>query len=223
MKLSLTEIPHKNLDEFIKLMDGYCGIFSEDRSWIWDENSHPYKITLYCYLVSTGELFILNGKLTSANDEHNELIQFIEGFFAGKCIVNFTDLLFLDEINSAFCGGKWHNVHQSWLVKRPEFLDILALRKPKFFQEIQAYEIEAENFESEFGDMYFIQLAKGRTTLIDYLECEIQWRRESISMDQFKNKFNIGEKGFTIRQIPLEEFRLRITETVERQVGSLLN
>jgi hypothetical protein len=105
-KLSLSDIPKSELDEFIQLMDGHHGIFSEDRCWMWDENSSAYKITLYCYLISIGCLYVKYQQLKSVNDGYETLIDFIEDFFKGKCIVNFTDLLFLNEINIAFCGGK---------------------------------------------------------------------------------------------------------------------
>jgi hypothetical protein len=223
MNLALTDIPKKQLDEFIRLMHGHHGIFSEDRSCgIWDENSHPYKITLYCYLISTGCLYVKYQQLKSVNDGYETLIDFIEDFFKGKCIVNFTDLLFLNEINTAFCGGKWHNVHESWLVDRPEFLDILAHRNTRPFKELQAYEIEVHS-QSEFRNLFYLQIADNRTTVIDFFQDRILWRREPINITDLKKEFGIGDKKYTIRPISLEYFTSRIFDMVEPEVGSLLN
>ncbi len=48
--LTLTDVPKNQLEPFITKMDGYHGISNEDKSWIYNQDSKPYKITLYCFL-----------------------------------------------------------------------------------------------------------------------------------------------------------------------------
>lgn len=225
MKLSLTEIPQKELNEFIRLIDGFCGIFSEDRSWMIDKDCKPYKITLYCYLISTGSLYVENQKLKSFDGGHEKLIDFIEEFFRGKCIVNFTDMLFLNEINQSFCGGTWDNVHLSWLAYRPELLAEIANRNFRIIRGEQAYQITVENAESDFGDLYFILVTSEKTTLVDYFEGSITWRKEPISIAGFKRMFNVGSKDYTVQTISKDEFIEYLMDIVqdEAEVGSLLN
>jgi len=222
MKLKIWDIPEDKLNRFIQLMNGYAGIWDSDRTWMSNEYSQPVQITLFCYLISQGELLVEEQKLKSFNGAHEDLIQFIEDYFGNKCIVNFTDLLFLNEINTAFCGGKWHNVHDSWLVDRPEFLDILAYRNTRTFKELQAYEIEVHS-QSEFRDLFYLQIADNRTTVIDFFQDRILWRREPINITDLKKEFGIGDKKYTIRPISLEYFTSRIFDMVEPEVGSLLN
>lgn len=117
-----------------------------------------------------GELFVQDQKLKSFDDGNEDLIQFIEGYYGNKCIVNFTDLFFFNEINQAFCDGNWYNVHPSWLAERPEVLAELANRQPQYFRVQQAYQIVVESYESDFEDMYFLKISDDRTTLIDFFE-----------------------------------------------------
>lgn len=98
MRLKIFDIPKNELNHFIRLIDGYAGIWDSDRRWMTDENSQPVQITLFCYLIAQGKLFVQDQKLRSLDDRHEDLIQFIEGYFGNKCIVNFTDLFFLNEI-----------------------------------------------------------------------------------------------------------------------------
>jgi len=202
----LTDIPKEELDEFIRLIDGYQGIWDSDRSWINDENSNAYKITLYCYLISEGILFVENQKMKSFDSGYDRLIDFVEEFFKGKCIVNFTDMLFLDEINQAFCEGIWDNVHISWLAFRPEVLAELANRNYKLIRVEQAYQIMVENDESDFDDLYFLRIDSDRTTLIDFFGASILWKKKAFTIEDFRREFNLGTKVYIIHLITMEDF-----------------
>jgi len=220
---SLTDISKKQLDEFIQLMEGYHGIWDSDRSWIIDQKSNAYKITLYCYLISAGVLYIENQKLKSFDSGYDGLIDFVEEFFKRKCIVNFTDMLFLDEINQAFCGGNWDNLHVSWLAYRPEVLAELA--NYKIIRVEQAYQIMVENNESDFDDLYFLLIRNDKTSLIDFLEANILWRKKAFDIQDFRQEFNIGTKSYSIHLISMDEFFDYMRDIVqdEAEVGSLLN
>lgn len=223
MNISLQDVPKNELDHFIQLMDGYAGIWDSDRSWMTDEYSQPVQITLFCYLIAHGELFVHDQKLKSFNDGNEDLIQFIEAYFGNKCIVNFTDLFFLNEINQAFCDGNWYNVHPSWLSERPEILAELANRQHKYFLVEQAYQIIVESYESDFEDMYFLKISDDRTTLIDFFGDKIIWLERPIGISEFKRMYNVGKKHYAVHPICRDEFLSYVTDLVEPEVGSLLN
>jgi hypothetical protein len=223
MSLKIKDIPKKELEEFIRLMDGYCGIFYSDISWVEEKSSPAYKITLYCYLIASGELFVEDQKLKSVSAGYSELIDFIEEYFRGKCIVNFTDLFFLNEINQAFCGGSWGNIKKCWLVERPDVFIELASKEPKIYRLDQAYQIIVENSESDFDDLYFIKISNHQTTIIDFFADSITWREEPISIGEFKRMYNVGKKHYSIHPISSDEFFSYIMDLVEPEVGSLLN
>lgn len=223
MRLKIFDIPKNELNHFIQLMDGYQGIWNLDRSWMTDEYSQPVQITLFCYLIAQGELFVQDQKLRSFDDGHEDLIQFIEGYFGNKCIVNFTDLFFLNEINQAFCDGNWYNVHPSWLAERPEVLTELTNRKPEYFRVEQAYQIIVESYESDFEDMYFLKISDDRTTLIDFFGDKIIWLERPIGISEFKRMYNVGKKHYAVHPICRDEFLSYVTDLVEPEVGSLLN
>jgi hypothetical protein len=223
MIFTLKDIPQKELNHFIQLMEGYAGIWDSDRKWMADDYSQPVQITLFCYLISQGELFVEYQKLKSSNSEHEDLIQFMEGYFKNKCIVNFTDLLFLNEINQAFCGGIWDNVHVSWLAYRPEVLAELA--NYKIIRIEHAYQILVENNESDFEDMYFLKIDNEKTTLIDFFEGSILWRKKAFTIQDFRQEFNLGTKDYSIHLISMDDFFDYVMDIVqeEPEVGHLLN
>ena len=223
MNFLFLDIPKNKLDHFILLMDGYAGILDSDRSWMMDEYSQPVQIILFCFQISEGKLYVEGQKLKSFDDGNDDLIQFIEGYFGNKCIVNFTDLFFLDEINQAFCGGSWHNVHPSWLAERPEVLAELANRYPQYFRVEQAYQIIVESYESDFEDMYFLKINQNRTTFIDFFADKIIWLEKPIGIGEFKRMYNVGKKHYAVHPISSNEFFSYVMDLVEPEVGSLLN
>jgi hypothetical protein len=92
--ITVQDIAQNQLDVFIKKMEWYHGISSIDRCWVYATTSKPYLITLYCYLIGSANLYIESGKLKSRSNGHDKLVNFIEEYFKGKCIRNFTDLFF---------------------------------------------------------------------------------------------------------------------------------
>ncbi len=100
--LTLQDIPQDQLHVFIKKMDGYHGISIEDKSWVCNQESTPHKLTLYCYLISQGILFIEDQKLLSRIYGYVDLTSFINEFFKAKSIVSFTNLFFHEEIIICF-------------------------------------------------------------------------------------------------------------------------
>lgn len=220
MRLKICYIPKNELNRFFKLVDGYAGISDSDRSWIVDEHSQPVRIILFCFLIAQGELFVQDQKLRSFHDGHGELIQFIEGYFQNKCIVNFTDLFFLDAINQAFCGGRWHNVHPSWLVERPELFIDRVLNSPNLDQPIM---VVVENVELGFEEIFIWRLSNYRITVIDFFVENITWRKKPISFIEMKSIFHLNGKNYSINLISFDTFYSHIIDIVEPKVGSLLN
>jgi hypothetical protein len=180
---------------------------------------------LYCYLISAGILYVENQKLNSFEEGYDELIDFIEDFFKGKDIVNFTDMLFLSEINQAFCEGIWENVHISWLAFRPAVIAELPNQNYKLIRVEQAYQIMVDNDESDLNDLYFLLIRNGKTTIIDFFCGGIIWRKKTFTIQDFKKEFNLGSKNYLIRIISIENFFGYLTDIVqdEQEVGSLLN
>jgi hypothetical protein len=162
--LSLQDIPQDQLQAFIAKMDGYHGISLQEKSWVYNKESKPYKLTLFCYLISQGTLFVEGQKLLCKVDGYEDLIDFITEYFRGKSIVSFTDLFFLDDLNDAFCQGKWHNVDESWLTDREDYLEILESRKPQIFREPTAYAVVVDNGIDYFDMMHYI--FKGKKSLL---------------------------------------------------------
>jgi hypothetical protein len=154
--LSIQDIPKDQLEAFIVKMDGYHGISFEDKCWIYDQESKPHKITLYCFLISQGILFIEGQKLKSRIDGYDDLIEFIHVYFKSKSIVSFTDLFFLDDLNEAFCSGKWYNVHESWLRDREDYLDIIEKRKPQVYRRPVAYAVVVDNGVDFYDMMQYV-------------------------------------------------------------------
>lgn len=223
MKLSLSDIPKNELEEFIRRMNGYCGIWYSDRSWINEENSIAVQTTLFCYLISQGVFFVKDQKLRSTEAGYEDLIQSIQDYFGNKCMGNFTNLFFINEINQAFCDGTWDHIHPSWLSHRPEVLAELANRKPQYFRVEQAYQIIVESYESDLDDMYFLKITQDRTTLIDFFADKINWLEKPIGIGEFKRMYNVGKKHYRIHPISADEFFSYIMDLVEPEVGSLLN
>jgi hypothetical protein len=223
MRITVSDIPSNQHEKFIQLMNGYHGISTDNLVWIIVENSPQYKITQYCYLISQGELFVVNQKLRSIRKGYEDLIQYIEEFFRGKSIGNFTDLFFLDAINEAFCGGNWNKVHDSWLIHRPEFLDILAGRKLSQFSEIQYFEIEVDLPDSDLGEFYYFQIDSKKSTIIDFNSTSILWRKKPLSISELKKELGLELRNYQIRSISPDEFISRFFDTVEPAVGSMRN
>ncbi|MDG1278131.1 MAG: hypothetical protein P8O16_12685 [Algoriphagus sp.] len=205
-------------------MDGYAGIWDSDRSWMVHEHSQPVRVTLFCYLISQGKLYVEGQKLKSFDDGNDDLIQFIEGYFGNKCIVNFTDLFFLDEINQAFCGGSWHKVQECWLVGRSDYMDIVESRKPKYIVEEKVYIIHIFDFLDSTEGYYFLRRHKYYTTVLELYNGLIEWKSRSYTSRQFIRDYSINpEAKLTYKEITLDEFQSRFFDVVELEVGSLLN
>lgn len=188
--ITLHNVPKDQLNNFIQKMDGYHGISNSDKSWVSDQESKPYQITLYCFLISIGVLFVDDKKLKSVIAGYDKLIDSMEDFFKGKCTLSFTDLFYLEEINQAFCQGKWHNVHQSWLIEREDYFEILESRKKRTFIELTSYCIQLSTVDKIHEVLYYWLLKKDKVIIINYFEESVFWRNVNYSTKDFKNEFN---------------------------------
>jgi hypothetical protein len=216
--LTFKDIPQDQLQAFIAKMDGYHGISVNDIIWVYNQKSTPYKLTLYCYLISQGILFVEDQKLKGKVDGYENLILFIHDYFKGMCIVSFTDLFFLSDINEAFCNGKWHNVDESWLTDREDYLDIIEKRKPQIFRDPAAYAIIVDNGVDFYGMMQYVLKGKKNTVILDFLDDRILWREVEYSASQFKKDFNLCDARVTYNEISLEEWQHRYIEFFGRDI-----
>jgi hypothetical protein len=220
--LTLIDIPQDQLQAFIAKMDGYHGISLIDKSWINDQESTAYKLTLFCYLISQGILFVKDQKLKSSVDGgYEDLIDFIHEYFKGKCIISFTDLFFLEDINEAFCSGKWYNVDESWLRDREDYLDILENRKPQIYREPTAYAVVVDNDEDFYDMIQYVYRGKKNTVILDFLDNRILWREVDYSSTQFKKDFNLMNARVTYNEISLIEWQHRYIEFFGREIPLL--
>ena len=212
--ITLQDIPQDQLHNFIQKMDGYLGISVQDKSWVHDKKSKPYKLTLYCFLIAEGVFYVENQRLKSRFIGYNGLIEFVEDFFKGKCIVNFTDLFFLNDINESFNNGNWYNIHESWLIQREDYLEILDKRKPLIHRDPTAFIVEVTEGITHLNYFYFILRGKKATTVIDFLGFSIKWADAGYSTYQFKQDFNLKDARITYSEISLDEFYSRFFDIV---------
>jgi hypothetical protein len=212
--LTLQDIPKDQLEAFIVKMNGYHGISTEDRSWVYNQKSTPNKLTLYCYLISQGILFFEDQKLKSKVDGYEDLISFIQEHFKSMCIISFTDLFFLEDINEAFCLGKWHNVDESWLTDREDYFEILESRKPRIAREPKAYAVEVNNVKEFYNMAQYIYHGKKHTVVLDFLDDQILWKTVDYSANQFKHDFNLMDARVAYNEISLGEWRARYLELI---------
>jgi hypothetical protein len=210
--ICLKDIPQDQLKAFIAKMDGYHGISLQEKSWVYNQESKPYKLTLFCYLISQGNLIVEGQKLVSKVDGYSYLIDFITEYFNGKSIVSFTDLFFLDDLNEAFCSGKWYNVHESWLRDREDYLEILESRKPQVFRQPTAYAVVVDNGVDFYDMMQYVYRGKSKTVIIDFLGDRIKWEKVDYTSNQFKKDFNLSDARVTFSQITLQEWQCRYVE-----------
>ncbi len=172
---------------------------------MYNLESTAYKLTLYCFLINEGVLFVEGQKLKSQNDGYEDLIYFVEEYFRGKSIVSYTDLFFLDDLNEAFCSGKWYNVDESWLKDCEDHLDILESRKPQIFREPTAYAVVVDNGVDFYDMMQYVLKSKKNTVIIDFLDDQILWKRVGYTSNHFKRDFNLSDARVTFSQITLQE------------------
>jgi hypothetical protein len=212
--LTIKDIPQDQLKSFIQKMDGNHGISCNDKSWVYNQKSTPNKLTLYCYLISQGILFVEDQKLKSIVDGYENLIDFISQYFRGMSIVNFTDLFFLDEINECFCQGKWHNVDESWLTDREDYLEILAKRKLLEKREASAYIVQINDNTVNYDYMYFFLKGEKYTSVICLGHRKVFWKALDYSYYQFKRDFHLENARVTFSEIPLNEFYSRFFDVI---------
>ncbi len=210
--LSLQDIPQDQLQVFIEKMDGYHEISLQEKSWVYNQESTAYKLTLYCFLISQGILSVEGQKLKSRIDGYENLIQFIEEYFKGKCIVSFTDLFFMEDIKEAFCYGKQDKVDESWLTNREDYVEILESRKPQIFRQPTAYAVVVDNGVDYYDMMQYIFRGKKNTVIIDFLDDRILWEKVDYTSNQFKKDFNLSDARVTYSVISLEEWQHRYIE-----------
>lgn len=219
MIITINDINKDQLGKWINLMDGYHGISGQDKSWVHDNDSIPHKLTLYCYLIGRGFLFVEDRKLKSNLDGYETLIEFIQEFFKGKCIVNFTDLFFLEEINIAFCNNRWHNVQECWLTEREDYLTIMQSRIPVVIREPTAYVVEINSEGDIYDWMYFLLKGKNYTTIIDFCNSQIIWKSVDYTTFQFKKEFSLESSRVTYGKMTLQEFYSRLADVIDLNYG----
>lgn len=190
MIITIDDINKDQLRKWINLMDAYHGISVDDKSWLYNAESKANKITLYFFLIGQGLLYVIDQRLKCRINGYEALIEFVEEFFKGKSIVNFIDLFFLSGINQAFCQGKWHNVHQSWLIEREDYFEILESRKKRTFIELTSYCIQLSTVDKIHEVLYYWLLKKDKVIIINYFEESVFWRNVNYSTKDFKNEFN---------------------------------
>jgi hypothetical protein len=221
--LSLKDIPQNQLQKWVDKLDGYHGISKSDRSWICDKESKAYKLTLYCYLIGQGVFFVEQNLLKSYCGGYDSLIYFVQEHFVGKCIVSFTDLFFLKNLNEAFCNGKWNGIHESWLKEREDYLVIIKNRKTKEYRDLSAYTINIFDRENLYDYTLFLRRGKNFTSIIDFCENQIYWKKPNYTSFQLKKDFKLEESRLTLSQISLEEFYLRFIDVLGDNAKSTLN
>jgi hypothetical protein len=187
----LLSIGKDRIRAFTSLLDGSYGFKAGDLSFIKEQASNSFKIALLCTLIAQGELYVHEKKIRSKREhEHDSIIDFMNGFFNGLDIVNFTDLLFLNAIIEGLCKGNIDSIHLSWLAEREDFPKIKEIResKGKIVNVPTAYLIELYEKSQVYDYSYFLLSGKRYNTIVDFLDFNIFWVPDTLTTRILKIK-----------------------------------
>lgn len=223
----LKQIETSKLEAFTKLLDGSYGFKAGDLSFMEDKTSRAYYIALFCVLIAKGELYIHEKKIVSKREfEHDSVIDFMNGFFKGLDLVNFTDLLFLDSIINGLCDGNLDLIHLSWLEEREDFSKIKEIRESKggIIKVPTAYLIEVYGEKETYDYSYFLLNGKKYNTIIDFLGLNIFWVKDTLTVNKLKNRIGKGNSRIKYTAITLDEFYSRYFDIITLEISiSTLN
>lgn len=215
----LKQIETSKLEAFIKLLDGSYGFNAGDLSFTKDKASKAFNIALFCTLIAKGELYVHEKKIVSKRDfENNSVIDFMNEFFKGLDIVNFTDLLFLDAIINGLCDGNFDSIHISWL-EREDYAKIKEIRESKggIIKVPTSYLIEVYSEYETYDYSYFLLNGKNYNTIIDFLGLNIFWVKDTLTTKALKKRIGIENSRIKYTAITLDEFYSRFFYIITRE------